>query len=689
MLFLRRLCILAVLLCFGAAGNPLLRPSALPFGAPAFNQYHDSDFLPALRTGMAQQRKEIDAIANNPAPPTFANTIVAIERSGRTLDRVQNVFDVLTSTSTTPALQDIQRTIAPEMAAHHDAISLNGRLFARVRRVYMQRTTLHLDQEDGQLLAVTYRSFLESGAALSPASQAKLRAIDSELAVLRATYERKLLAGTAAAALTVTHRTQLAGLSDDEIASYQTPGGFRIPLQSTTQQPALASLSVRDTRKALFDTAWTRSERGDANDTRATILRMAQLRAQKAQIFGYRDYAAYALVDEMAKTPITVQHFLSGLIAPTRANVLAERRELQAQAAQSGNTAPIEPWDWEYYASQLREQKYALTDAQVRPYFELNNVLQNGLFYAANRLYGVTFQERHDLPTWNPDVRVFNVYDKDGSALGIMYFDFFKRDTKQGGAWMSTLVPESRLLHTKPVLYNAENFTKPAPGHPALLSFGEVSGMFHEFGHALNGFFATAKYASLGFPHARDFAEYPSQFNEHWALYPDVFKHFAFHYQTHAPMPQALMDKIKQASGFDQAYSMGELLAADELDQAWHGFAAGNAPDDVDAFETAALKATGTDFPSVPPRYRSSYYSHIWGSGYAAKYYGYMWSEMLDDDTYEWFLQHGGLTRANGDRFRKLVLSRGYTEEYAPMFRSFFGRSPDVAPLLKYRGLAK
>lgn len=677
-----------------AAGNPLLSPSTLPFGAPPFDKITDADYLPALETGMQQQLREIDAIANNPAKPTFENTLVALERSGQTLKRAQLAFSAVTQADTDPELQRDQQVLAPLFAAHNDAIYLNGRLFTRIAAVYRQRARLHLDPESRQLLKVTYDDFVHSGALLSASGKAKLREVNKQIAVLRTTFLRQLLAGTAAGALVVDDKAKLAGFSDAAVtaasqaaAAHGQAGKYLISLQNTTQQPALQSLQDRSVREQLFEHSWNRTERGDANDTRGTIASMAQLRAEKAHLLGYANYAQYALVDEMAKTPATVRQFLAGMIPAARTQIASDKAQLEAQAGKDG-VSGVRASDWEYYAEQVRRTKYALDDSQVRPYFELNDVLQNGLFYAANQLYGITFKERHDIPVYQADVRVFQVYDKDGSPLALMYFDFFKRDNKQGGAWMSNFVEQSKLLGTRPVVYNVENIPKPAPGQPVLLTFGEVSGIFHEFGHALNGFFANQEYASLsGTNTARDFVEYPSQFNEHWALYPKVFKHFAYHYQTHQSMPQALMDKIRRAATFDQGYGIGETLAADELDMAWHSLPASAPKQDADAFETAALKATGTDFASVPPRYRSTYFAHIWGSGYAAGYYAYAWSEMLDDDTYQWFLNHGGMTRTNGQRFRDMILSKGHSEDYGPMFRAFYGKDPDVGPMLQFRGL--
>lgn len=680
----------------GAPANPFFASSTLPFGAPPFDRIKDSDYGPALEAGMAHQLGEINAIANNPTPPTFANTLVAIEKSGAMLNRVSSTFSAVADANTNPTLQRVQEIEAPRFAAHHDAIYLNDKLFSRVRRMYEQRDSLHLDPESLQLLKVEYEEFVRSGARLGTADKARLREINKQLSILQSAFRRKLLAGTAAAALVVSDKSLLEGLSENALSSaadaarsHGRVGKWMIALQNTTQQPALQSLNDRTAREQLFQRSWTRTEKGDVNDTRVTIAAIAKLRAEKAQLLGYPNYAAYALTTQMAKTPEAVQRFLTGLIPATRAKVQADAQDLQAAIDRTGVHFQLQPWDWEHYAEQVRKARFNLDDNQVRPYFELNNVLQNGLFYAANQLYGITFKERKDVPVYQPDVRVFEVYDKDGSPLALMYFDFFKRDNKAGGAWMDTFVEQSKLLGTKPVVYNVENFTKPAPGQPALMTFDNVTGMFHEFGHALNAFFADEEYASLsGANTARDFVEYPSQFNEHWALYPRVLKHFAVNYKTGERMPQALMDKIARASKFNQGYSLGEILAADELDMAWHTLPASAPQQQVDQFEAHALKSSGTDFGAVPPRYRSSYFQHIWSGGYAAGYYAYMWSEMLDDDTYQWFIEHGGMTRANGQRYRDLILSRGHSEDYDAMFRSFYGKDPEIGPLLEHRGLA-
>ncbi|MBE7218403.1 MAG: M3 family metallopeptidase [Caulobacteraceae bacterium] len=678
-----------------AGGGVLLQPSPLFLQAPPFDRIRDGDFQPALEAGMRQQLAEVRSIADNPAPPTFANTLGALERSGATLTRTEHVFDALAQANTNPQLQAVQKAEAPRLSAHHDAIYLDPKLFARVQSLYDRRDRLQLDPEQRQLIKITYEEFVHSGAKLSAADQAKLRDLNQRISTLSTAFDQKLLAATKAGALTVDDKAKLAGLSPGGIAaaaqaaqSRGMAGRWTLPLQNTTQQPDLQSLTDRGVRQALFDKSWTRAEQGGEDDTRATVLELASLRAQKAALFGYPNYAAYAEADQMAGSPQVVERFLGQLLGPTRAKAAIEARDLQAVIDKEGGGFKLSPADWELYAEKVRKARYDLDENEVKPYFLLDTVREQGLFYAANQLYGITFKARPDLPVYDPDVKAYQVFDKDGSTLGLIYFDPFKRDNKAGGAWMSSFVEQSKLLGTKPVVYNVTNFTKPAPGQPALLSFDDVTGMFHEFGHALHGLFADETYPSIsGTNVARDFVEFPSQFNEHWALDPKVLAHYAKDYRTGAPIPAALVAKIKKAATFNQGYRLGELLAAAELDMQWHTQTAGHTPSDVDAFETAALKRAGADIPDVPPRYRSSYFSHIWGGGYAAGYYAYLWTEMLDDDAYAWFQAHGGLTRANGQRFRDLILSRGHTLDYGPMFRAFYGQDPQIGPMLQQRGL--
>ncbi|RUL74840.1 peptidyl-dipeptidase Dcp [Dyella choica] len=682
------------------ASNPFFTASTLPYQAPPFDKIKDSDYQPAIEEGMRQQLEEVEKIANNPEPPTFENTYVALEKSGVLLNRVSEVFNAITAANTNDALQKVQEEEAPKLAAHADAIHLNGKLFQRIQAVYDQRDSLKLDPESHRLVEVVYRQFVMAGAKLSDADKAKLKDYNKEDAALEAQYNNKLLAAAKNGALVVDDKAKLAGLSDEDIAAAEQAakdrhldGKWVLTLQNTTQQPALQDLTDRVTRKALFDASSTRAEKGDANDTRDIIARLAQLRAQEAKLLGFPNYAAWTLQDQMAKTPETVMSFMQKLApaAVVRAKTEAQDIQKQIDKDQSALKQPsfkLTPWDWEHYSEEVRKAKYDLDESQIKPYFELDNVLQNGVFYAANQLYGLSFKERKDIPVYNPDVRVFEVFDKDGKSMALAYFDYFKRDNKNGGAWMDNFVQQSGLRGTKPVIYNVANFTKPAAGQPALLSTDDVITMFHEFGHGLHGLFADAQYPTLsGTQTARDFVEFPSQFNENWAFDPKVFANYAKHYQSHQPMPQELVEKIKKAQLFNKGYDMTELVSAAMLDMNWHMLSADESKQDVDAFEVAALKKDGTDLTYVPPRYRSSYFLHIWSNGYSAGYYAYLWTQMLADDAFEGFKEKGGLTRENGDHFRAMVLSRGNTEELAKLYKDWRGADPSIEPMLEHRGL--
>jgi len=674
--------------------NPFYAPSTLPFHAPPFDKIKDEDYQPAIEAGMAEELSETQVIADNPAPPTFENVLVAMEKTGRLLRRATAAFFGVAQANTNPVLQKVRTVEAPKLAAHQDAIYLNAKLFARVAALYKQRQSLNLDPESLRLLEVTYDRFIRSGANLSDADKTELKKLNEEISTLSTDFSTKLLATTKDGAYVTADKGALAGMSDAQIAAAAQSAqsrkqeGYVIPLQNTTQQPDLASLSVRATREALFEKSWNRAERGDANDTRDDIARLAQLRARRAQLLGYPNHAAWKLGDQMAKTPEAALKFMDALVPGATAKAANERKDIQDVIDAQKGDFTVQPWDWDFYSEQVRKAKYDLNDADVKPYFELNNVLENGVFYTANQLYGITFKERKDIPVYHPDMRVFEVSNADGKPLALFYCDYFKRDNKNGGAWMGVFVDQSRLLGTLPAVFNVANLPKPAPGEPALISFTDVTTMFHEFGHALHGMFANTMYSSLsGAAVPRDFVEFPSQFNEHWALYPAVFTHYARHYKTGAPMPSDLVAKIKKAESFNQGYKLTELVAAAELDMQWHTLPAGAALQQPDAFEKQALEKTHVLLSAVPPRYRSSYFSHIWGSGYSAGYYAYLWSEMLDDDAYQWFEEHGGLTRANGDRFRQMVLSRGNTQDLAKMYASWRGKEPSVEPMMKYRGL--
>ena len=676
------------------ASNPFAKPSTLPLETPDFSRIKDSDYLPALLAGMAQQKREVVAIANNPAPPTFNNTLVALERSGLLLERANLAFNAVNGANTNDTLQATDTKTAPLFAAHNDFIFLNPKLFARVKTLHDSQASLGLNAEQAKLLQVYYDQFVHAGAELSPAKQTELKAYNKRLSTLTSAFGQKLLAAAKAGALHVDDASALAGLSPEQITAAQEAAkgrklsGYVIPLQNTTQQPALESLTSHATRQQLFEASLNRAEHGDANDTRAIVREIAQLRAKKAALFGYSNWADYTLFDQMAKNRATAIGFLDRLAPAVSAKEQREAADIRALAQSQGATFTPTAADWNFYAEQIRKQRYALDSDQLKQYFEFNKVLEDGVFYAANQLYGLTFKERKDIPTWSPDMRVFDVIDTDGKQLAIFMIDPWKRDNKSGGAWMSNLVNQSYLRGTKPVIFNVENFTKPAPGQPMLISWDDVTTMFHEFGHALHGMFAAQTYPTLqGTNVARDFVEFPSQFNENWALDPKVLPHYAVHYQTGQPIPQELIQKVLAARTFNQGYEVGEVLEAAHLDLDWHSLPATAPLQDVDKFEADALAKSGYDTADVPPRYRSSYFLHIWSNGYSAGYYAYPWTRMLGQDAFAWFQSHGGLTRANGQRFRNMVLSRGNTLDLAEMYRGFTGHDPSIQPYLDYYGL--
>jgi peptidyl-dipeptidase Dcp len=676
--------------------NPFYTESSLPFHAPPFDKIKDADYRPAIEAGMAQQLAEVHAIAANTAAPTFENTFVPLEKSGRLIDRALQAFAGVTGANTNPYLQDVKTALAPKLAAHQDAIFLDARLFARISAIHARRDTGGFDAEQKRLIEVTYDEFVHAGAGLSPSEKERLKKMNAEASTLSDTFSKKLLAANTAGAYSTAAATALAGLSEAQLAAAAEAAsgrhitGYLVPLQNTTQQPLLVSLTSRATRNTIFENSWNRTERGDANDTRSIVSRLAQLRAERASLLGFPNHAAWQLKDQMAKTPQNALDFLNTLVPLATARAAREGKDIQAVIDAQHGGFTLEAWDWDFYAEQVRKAKYDLDDAQVKPYFEINNVLENGVFYAANQLYGITFKERKDIPVYQSDVRVFDVIDADGKPLALFYCDYFKRDNKNGGAWMSNFVGQSKLLGTRPVIYNVGNLPKPAPGQPALISFDDVVTMFHEFGHGLHGMFADTVYPSIsGTSTARDFVEFPSQFNEHWATYPAIFDHYARHYETGAVMPPELAAKIKRAKNFNKGYDMTELLAAAELDMQWHMLSAGAPPQDPDQFEQRALDEAHVAVRAVPPRYRSSYFQHIWAGGYSAGYYAYLWTQMLADDAFQWFDENGGLTRANGDRFRQMILSRGNTEDLAMLYSTWRGRPPKVDAMLKNRGLVE
>ena len=677
------------------AQNPLFTASTLPFQAPPFDKLKDADYQPAIEEGMRQHLAEIRKIADNPEPPTFENTIEAMERSGELLTRSANVFFMLTGANTNETLQAVEEALAPKLAEHSSAIYLDPALFARVKTIYDQRATLGLTPEQVTVVEHTHDNFVRAGALLDEAGKAEMRALSSEASTLSTAFGNKLLAASNAGGVLVADVAELDGLDEGTIAAAADAakaaghdGQWLLSLQNTTQQPVLGSLKNRALRERVLAASTGRTEKGDANDTRATIQRLAEIRARQAELLGFPNYAAYSIADQMARTPETALKLLTDTVPAATARARSELAKIQGvvDAQNGGFTAGAA--DWDFYAEQVRKAEFDLDESQIKPYFELDRVLNDGVFFAANQLYGITARERKDIPVYHPDVRVFDIFDADGMQLALFYLDPFKRDSKQGGAWMGNFVEQNGLTGTIPVVYNVENFTKPAAGQPALLSFDDVTTLFHEFGHALHGFFSNTKYPSVaGTNTPRDFVEFPSQFNEHWALDPKVFANYARHYRTGEAMPQELVEKITTARTFNQGYATTEYLSAALLDLGWHMLPPGEARQDVDAFEKQTLARYKVDLPAVPPRYRTSYFSHIWGGGYAAGYYAYFAAEVLDHDAFQWFRENGGLTRENGQTFRDKILSIGHSRDLAEAYREFRGQAPSVEPLLEHRGL--
>jgi peptidyl-dipeptidase Dcp len=675
--------------------NPFFTASPLPFQAPPFDRIKDSDYQPALEEGMRRQLAEIQRIADDPEPPTFANTIEAMERSGELLTRVSKVYNSMLQANTSDALQKVDAVEAPRIAAHQDEISLNPKLFARVKAIHDRKDALGLDAEAKRLVERYYKNFVRAGAQLSAADQTKLRALNQEESKLTTQFRDRVLADTNASAVTVADKAELAGLPAEDLAaaaeqatSRHLAGQWVLALQNTTQQPALTWLRDRALRERLFKASTARGDHGGPNDTKAVVTRLAAIHAERAKLLGFSDFAAFTLDDQMAKTPQKAIAQMTDLVPASTAKARAEAARIQQVIDAEKGGFPAAAFDWQYYAEKVRKADYDMDESEVRQYFELDRVLHDGVFFAAGKLYGVTFKERKDIPVYQPDVRVFEAFDADGRSLALFYADYFARPSKSGGAWEDNFVEQNALAGTKAVVYNICNFQKPAAGQPALLSFTEVTTMFHEFGHALHGMFSHVRYPTIaGTQVSRDFGEVPSQFNEHWALEPAVFASYAKHYRTGAPMPQALVEKIKKAKTFNQGYLLTEYLAAALLDMAWHTLPAGAPAPDVDAFERAALARYKVDLREVPPRYRTTYFSHIWGGGYSAGYYAYLWSEVIEDDAYAWFKEHGGMTRANGQRFRDMILSRGGSIDEADMYRAWSGRDASVEPLLEERGL--
>ncbi len=675
-----------------SVNNPFFEISLLPYQAPRFDEINDSHYRPAFDEALRQKRADVDAIVAQAAAPNFDNTVLALEKSGAMLSRVSSVFFAMTSAHTNDYLQELDEAFSTELAGLANDIWLNDALFSRVEAVWQDRDAL--DAESRRLVEETWQHFVLAGARLSDEQKAELKALNTEAAALTSQFNQRLLAADKAGGLVVDDVRQLDGLSDDDIDAAARAaeekglqGRWLIPLLNTTQQPALASLRNRQTREALFNAAWLRTQKGDNNDTRQLILRLTALRARQAQLLGFDNYASWSMADQMAKTPDAALSFMRGIVPAARNRAEREQADIQKMidGEQGGFTA--QAWDWAFYAEQVRLAKYALDESQIRPYFALNTVLEDGVFWAATHLFGIRFVERFDIPVYHPDVRVWEIFDQNGEGMALFYGDYFARDSKGGGAWMGNFVEQSRELAARPVIYNVCNYQKPASGQVALLSWDDVITLFHEFGHTLHGLFASQRYATLsGTNTPRDFVEFPSQINEHWASHPQVFAHYARHYQTNEPMPEALRDNMLNATQFNKGYDMTELLSAALLDMNWHSIP--GAADDVETFEAAALKKEGLDLPAVPPRYRSSYFAHIFGGGYAAGYYAYLWTQMLADDGYQWFVEQGGLTRDNGQKFREAILSRGNSADLAELYRQWRGHDPRIEPMLENRGLS-
>ena len=676
--------------------------SDLPFQAPNFDAISEDDYIPAFEQAMRIHKAEIEAIKANPAPPTFSNTIVALEKSGRMLGRVSRVFFALTGTNTTDRLDEINTEISPKLTAHGDSITLDPVLFQRVKAVYDNRAAMSMTPEDAKLLENTYEGMVHAGALLTEAQRERVKAINTELTTLTTEFGQEAKAAMADQPVIFDNRSDLAGLSDSDIkaaadfaAEKGFPGKYALALQNTTQQPSLPSMENRAAREKLFMASFHRADGTTDFDTRQLIAEIAELRAEKAALFGQPDWATYAMWDRMAETPKTALDFMEQMVPALAATQRREAAMLNAAIEADGGNYEVKPWDWYRYANRIKAEQFDLDEDAMTEYFQLDKVLEDGVFYAAGKLYGLRFERRTDLPVYHPDVWTYTVFDRDGSELGLFYFDPFQRPSKRGGAWMSNFVDQSFLWDTKPVIYNVLNIPKAPAGEPQLVSFDNVNTMFHEFGHALHGFSANQRYESLsGTATARDFVEYPSQVNEVWATYPEVLSNYAKHYQTGETIPQAMIDKIEAASKFNQGYDFGETVEAALLDMKWAALskeeaAALDTPAKVDAFERNSLKELGLEIDLVPPRYRSTYFNHIFSgpTGYSAGYYSYLWTEMLDRDSRKWFMENGGLTRANGDHYRETVLSRGGTMDYFKMFENFAGRAPDVTPMLEARGL--
>lgn len=679
------------------ASNPFAQPSKLPFGYPMFDQIKNEDYAPAFAEGMRINAAEIEAIANNPKPATFDNTIVALEKSGQLLSRVSSVFGNLSGANTNDSFKALERELSPKLAAHSDAIRLNEKLYARIKSLYDKRDKLHLDAEAKYLLQRYHTDFVRAGARLSAADKDKLKAMNGQLANLQTAFAQNVQEEANASALVVDTREELAGMSDAAIDAAAAvakarglDGKFVIPVVNTSGQANLAVLTNRAVRERLMAASLERGSHGGKFDNREVVLKLVRLRAEKAALLGYASFADYALEDQTAHDAQAVNRMLAEFARPAVANAKKEGAEIQQVIDREQGGFQLAAQDWSFYSDKVRAERFNFDQNQLRPYFELNNVLTKGVFFAANKVYGLTFKERKDLPVYHPDVRVFDVYDADGKQLAIFLADFYARSNKRGGAWMNAYVSQSKLMGTHPVVANHLNIPKPKDGEATLLTYDELRTLFHEFGHALHGMFSDVTYPRFaGTRVPRDFVEFPSQVNEMWSVWPEVLANYATHYQTGAAMPKELLDKVIASKKFNEGFRTTEYLAASILDQKWHQLSVAQIPTDVLGFEAAALKSAGIDYAPVPPRYRTTYFSHTFAGGYTAGYYGYLWSEKLDADTVNWFNEQGGMLRKNGDWFRKMLLSRGGTMDAMQMYRKFRGRDATVEPLLERRGLTE
>ena len=676
--------------------NPFYQESTLYFKYPPFDKIKNAHYAPAFEKGMAEQLAEIEGIAGQSDAPTFENTIVAMEKSGQLLNRVATVFYSLASAHTNDSLEAVRSEMAPKLSAHSDQILLNSNLFERIRTLYDQKTSLGLDAEAVRLVEETYKDFTRAGANLSADDKERLKAINAELATQQTTFSQNVLKEVNNLAVVVDSREELTGLSETmieaaakEAESRDLAGKYVITLQNTSGQPPLSSLENRALRERIHKVSLSRGSRGGEFDNRETFTKVIQLRAKRARLLGYENHATYILENQTAQTTDAVNKRLADLAPASVRNANREVTDLQTMIDAEGGSFMLASWDWDFYTEKVRQERYKFDESQLKPYFELDNILMNGVFYAATRLYGITFKERTDLPVYQTDVRVFEVFDTDGVTLTLFIFDPYARTSKRGGAWMNAYVSQSKLMKTKPVVANHLNIVKPPEGEPTLLTFDEVTTAFHEFGHALHGMFSDVTYPSFsGTSVPRDFVEYPSQVNEMWADWPDILENYAVHHETGEPMPKELLDKVLATQKFNQGFVTTEYLAASLLDQAWHQLTPEQVPDKngLLAFEADALKTAGVALEAIPPRYRSTYFSHVMG-GYSAGYYSYIWSEVLDADTVEWFKENGGLKRENGDHFRKTLLSRGGSEKAMKLFKNFRGAEPNIQPLLERRGL--